>query len=149
MAVRNDGSSRTRRGIGGSTTMADLPRGRLTFLFTAIEAQRALVLHDWPAETPIRVRMGLHTGEPAVRGADYVGVVLNRAARISAAGHGGQILISDDTRTEAEPSLPDASFTNLGKHRLKDLVEPQHIWQVHGEGLVETFPPIVSIDTRP
>ncbi len=115
----------------------------------AIEGQRTLGKHEWPPEAVIRVRMGLHTGEVHLGGDDYVGVELNRVARISAAGHGGQILVSEETRREAQPEVADATFTNLGRHRLKDLREPEHLHQLHASSLQAEFPPIRSIDTRP
>ncbi|MDQ3937961.1 MAG: adenylate/guanylate cyclase domain-containing protein, partial [Chloroflexota bacterium] len=115
----------------------------------AVDAQRALGAADWPGGTPVQVRIGLHTGEPELRGDDYVGVDLSRVARITAAGHGGQILASEPTRRDAsEPAAP-ATFIDLGQHRLKDLIEPEHLFQVVAPGLPTEFPPIRTIDTRP
>jgi len=94
--------------------------------------------------------MGLHTGE-GVRGADsYVGLDVHRAARVAAAAHGGQILLSDATRALLEQSLPDgASLRDVGRHRLKGLPTVEHIFQLRADGLPSDFPPISSVDARP
>jgi predicted ATPase len=115
-----------------------------------VEAQRALASHPWAEDAGVRVRMGLHTGE-AVFGADnYVGVDVHRAARIASAGHGGQIVVSEATRTLVEPSAPEGiTFRDLGDHRLKDIPRPEHLWQVAAEGLSADFPELRSMDARP
>ena len=88
----------------------------------AVMAQRALAAHPWPEGTAVRVRMGLHTGEPTLAGRTYVGLDVHRAARIAAAGHGGQVLLSEATRVLVERELPPGvSLRDLGEHRLKDL----------------------------
>ena len=89
----------------------------------AVEAQLALENHPWPEDIgKIRVRMGIHTGEPQVSGNDYFGPTVIRASRISSAGHGGQILISAATRELVIEELPQGiEFVDLGLHRLKDL----------------------------
>lgn len=115
-------------------------------LRAAVDGQRALTAHPWPAGAEIRVRMGIHSGRPERHGDNYVGVDLNRAARIAAAGHGGQVLASDQARSGARAD--GLAFTDLGLHRLKDLVEPEHLYQVLAPDLREEFPPIRSIDTR-
>jgi predicted ATPase/class 3 adenylate cyclase len=90
------------------------------------------------ADGPIRVRMGLHTGEPTVTEEGYVGIDVHRAARIAAAGHGGQILVSQATR-----DLTGADrLRDLGVHRLKDLAAPERLYQLDGD----EFPPLKSID---
>ena len=87
--------------------------------------------------------MGLHTGEPAVGGADYVGLDVHRAARICAAGHGGQVLISSTTRELVADELsPDVVLRDLGEHRLKDLDRPEHLFQLVVGGLPPDFPPL-------
>ena len=98
----------------------------------AADAEAAL------AEGPVRVRMGIHTGEPAVTGEGYVGIDVHRAARIAGAGHGGQVLVSQTTR---ELLGPDAPLRDLGEHRLKDLSAPQRLFQL-GEG---DFPPVRTL----
>ncbi len=106
----------------------------------AIEGQRLLEGHPWPADAAIRVRMGIHTGEPERHGANYVGVDLNRVARVAGAGHGGQVLVSDAARLAAQADLGEESgFTALGQHRLKDLVEPEHIFQLAPRGSARSF----------
>jgi len=102
----------------------------------AVEAQRGL------ADGPVRVRMGLHTGTPLRTTEGYAGMHVHRAARIAAAGHGGQVLLS---RSSAD--APDVSFElrDLGEHRLKDLPEPEWIFQVRGPGLTLDFPPLRSL----
>jgi class 3 adenylate cyclase len=71
----------------------------------AVEAQRAVTADPWPDDAPVRVRMGLHSGEPHLAGDDYGGFEVNRAARVAAAGHGGQIILSEPTRLLAEPTI--------------------------------------------
>ncbi|HEY6149205.1 MAG TPA: adenylate/guanylate cyclase domain-containing protein [Gaiellaceae bacterium] len=112
----------------------------------AADAQRALAAHDWPDEHEIRVRMGLHTGEPQAVDGRYVGLVVHAAARIMAAGHGGQVLVSESTR-----ALLDDRFQlrDLGAHRLKDLPGTQQLFQLHVEGLPGDFPPVKTLDHRP
>jgi predicted ATPase/class 3 adenylate cyclase len=114
----------------------------------AVEAQRRVGQHDWPREASVRVRMGVHTGE-GVWGADnYVGVDVHRAARIAAAGHGGQVVASEATRALVEHAA-GLSFRDLGDHRLKDLARPERLFQVVAEGLETEFPPLRSMDARP
>jgi predicted ATPase/class 3 adenylate cyclase len=112
----------------------------------ASEAQRALARHPWPGETEIRVRMGLHSGEPRLIERRYVGLDVHQAARVMAAGHGGQVLLSESTRT-----LLDDRFQvrDLGDHRLKDLSGPQRLYQLLIEGLPGDFPPLKTLDNRP
>src|SRR5919106_712149 len=111
-------------------------------------AQRALAAHPWPREAPIRVRMGMHTGEGAVGGDDYVGLDVHRAARIAATGHGGQMLASSTTVGLLRDDLPHGvAIRDLGPHRLKDLARPERIYQLTVEGLPDEFPPIRSLET--
>jgi DNA-binding NarL/FixJ family response regulator/class 3 adenylate cyclase len=104
---------------------------------TAVRAQHALASHDWPAESPVQVRMGLHSGEPTLQGSSYVGIDLHRVARIASAGHGGQVLLSARTR-----ELADAAARDLGEHHFKGLQAAEHVYQLVGEGLREDFPPL-------
>jgi predicted ATPase/class 3 adenylate cyclase len=116
----------------------------------AAEAQRALDAHSWPDKEAVRVRMGLHTGEGKLGGDNYIGIDVHRAARIAAAGHGGQVLMSGSTRALIEGALPSGlSVRDLGRHRLKDLENPEHLFQLMGEGLPDEFPPLRSLDARP
>jgi class 3 adenylate cyclase len=92
----------------------------------AVAAQRALSAERWPDGVAVRVRMGLHTGEPLVGGERYVGIGVHRGARICAAGHGGQVLLSNTTRELVEDELPDdIRVRDLGEHELKDLKRPE------------------------
>jgi class 3 adenylate cyclase len=116
---------------------------------TAVAAQRALTKHAWPDGTSLRVRMGLHTGEPLSRETGYVGVDVHRAARIAAAGHGGQILVSDATHGLVAKDLPEGvSLRDLGEHRLKDLAHPHRLFQVVTDNLPADFPALRSLDTH-
>jgi len=106
----------------------------------AIVSQRRLAEHTWPDGTELRVRMGIHTGEPTVGGARYVGLGVHRAARICAAGHGGQVLLSQTARELLrDDPIPDVSLRDLGEHQLKDLDEPERIYQLVAPGLQEDF----------
>jgi len=106
----------------------------------AVDAQRALAAHEWPRNTQLRVRMGMHTGEPAVGGERYVGLGVHRAARIAAAGHGGQVLVSQTTRgLLRDDPPPDVTLRDLGEHELKDMDEPERIYQVVAPGLETEF----------
>jgi len=109
----------------------------------AAEAQREFASHKWVHNSPLRVRMGLHTGEPLLASTGYVGMDVHRAARIGDAGHGGQVLLSSTTRELVINDLPeDLKIQNLGEHRLKDLRYPTPIHQLVVEGLPSEFPPL-------
>jgi predicted ATPase/class 3 adenylate cyclase len=123
-------------------------------LSAAAEMQRGLSATDWPHQAAVRVRMGIHTGEvrPAsvASGVDYVGFEISRAARIAAAGHGGQVLVSDATESLVRDLLaPGLTLRELGEHRFKDLVRPQRLYQLVIDGLPDTFPPLRSLDSTP
>ena len=106
----------------------------------AITCQRRLAEHAWPDGTELRVRMGIHTGEPAAAGERYVGLGVHRAARICAAGHGGQVLLSQTARELLrDDPIPDVSLRDLGEHRLKDMDDPERLYQLVAPGLLETF----------
>ena len=109
----------------------------------AIAGQRALAAHRWPKDAAVRVRMGLHTGEPAVGDERYVGMGVHKAARIAAAAHGGQILLSNTTRGLVEDELPrDVRLVDLGDHPLKDIDLPERIFQLNASGLPHRFAPL-------
>jgi predicted ATPase/class 3 adenylate cyclase len=115
----------------------------------AVAAQRSLAAERWPHGGPLRVRMGLHTGEGVAGGDDYLGIDVNRAARIAAAGHGGQVLISGATRGLVEHALPEGvALRDLGTHRLKDIDHPEHLHDLVIDGLNADFPPIRTLDAR-
>ena len=106
----------------------------------AAEAQRALSAHPWPEDASVRVRMGLHTGEPAVSEEGYHGLGVHRAARIMAAGHGGQVLLSQATAAVlADEELEGIDLRDLGEHQLKDMEQPERIYQLVISGLPNEF----------
>ena len=111
-----------------------------------VAAQRALCGHDWPGGVAVRVRMGLHSGEPVRHEDGYVGLDVHRAARIAAAAHGGQVVLSEAVRLLVAPRLPPGvSLRDLGHHRLKDIEAPERVYQVVAAGLPEQFPPLKSL----
>ena len=124
----------------------------------ALEAQRALMAAPWPAETGVlKVRMGLHTdeavlrhGQAVLRDGQYVNRPLNRCARLMAAAHGGQILMSDATEALVRSQLPDgATLLDLGEHRLRDLAGRMHIFQLVHPDLPGAFPVLRTLDAFP
>jgi len=116
----------------------------------ALDAQRAVAAEAWPPGGSVRVRIGIHAGEAAVVGGSLVGLAINRAARIAAVANGGQILLSTAVQALAGSELPhDVSLVDLGAHRLKDLREPEHLYQLAAPDLQATFPPLATLDARP
>jgi predicted ATPase/class 3 adenylate cyclase len=112
----------------------------------AVSAQRSLASRRWPEGVEVRVRMGVHTGEAEVQLDDYVGLDVHRAARICAAGHGGQVLISSSTRELVADELPgEVALRDLGEHRLKDLDRPEHLFQLVVGDLPAHFPALASL----
>src|ERR671930_223012 len=130
--------------------MPELPSGTMTFVFTDVEgstrllrqlgerygavlaavaAQRPLLEHPWPPDVELRVRIGVHSGGAEPAGERYVGLSVHRAARICAAGHGGQILVSQATVAliEDEEELPELEFRDLGEQRFKDFDRPVRV----------------------
>lgn len=104
---------------------------------------------EWPTPEPIRVRMALHTGEAELRDGDYYGTAVNRCARLRAAAHGGQVVLSGATAQLVEGMLPsDIALLDLGSHRLKDLSTPERIYQLVHPGLRGDFPPLRSLQSR-
>ena len=109
----------------------------------AVAIQRGLAAEPWPDGVTVHVRMGIHTGEPLVGGERYVGMGVNRGARICAAGHGGQVLLSNTTRELVEDELSeDVRVVDLGEHELKDVKRPERIFQLEIDGLPSSFPPL-------
>jgi YVTN family beta-propeller protein len=116
----------------------------------AIACQRRLADNAWPEATDLRVRMGIHTGEPAMGGERYIGLGVHRAARICAAGHGGQVLLSQTARELLrDDPIPDLSLRDLGEHQLRDLDEPEHLYQLVAPGLQEDFPVLKTAAPAP
>jgi predicted ATPase/class 3 adenylate cyclase len=133
----------------GDAVFAAFPRAR-DALLGAVAAQRAVQGQSWPNGIALRVRMGLHTGEPVSGETGYVGIDVHRAARIAAAGHGGQILVSGVTHALVAKDLPEGvRLRDLGEHRLKDLAHPYRVFQVLTRDLSSDFPPLRSLDARP
>lgn len=118
-------------------------------LAAAAEIRKALAAVEW-GPTPILVRMGIHAGAAEERGGDYFGQPVNRAARISAAGSGGQILVSLAASELAKDRLPPgATLRDLGLKRLKDLSSPERLFQLDDDGFPGDFPPLKTLDERP
>ena len=111
----------------------------------AAAGQRALAEYHWESE-PIRVRIGLHTGEPTQADGLYAGLDVHHAARVMSAGHGGQIVVSHRTAELVAGELPHGiTLLDLGEHRLKDLTEPERLHQVAVAGMPSAFPPLASL----
>ncbi|MGH8913378.1 MAG: ATP-binding protein [Acidimicrobiia bacterium] len=112
----------------------------------AVDIQRRLASESWPIPQPVRVRIGVHTGEGRLGGSDYVGIDVHRAARIDDSGHGGQILLSEATARLTEYALPDGThLEDMGTHRLRDLTNEEHIYQLSIDGLPNQFPPLRTL----
>ena len=110
------------------------PRAR-DAVAAAVEAQRLHAVEEWPEDRPVRVRMGLHTGEPAVGSEGYLGIDVVRAARLCTVGRGGQVLLSETTRSLVGGTLPDGvSVHPLGERHLKDIDEPERVFELDIDG---------------
>jgi predicted ATPase/class 3 adenylate cyclase len=115
----------------------------------AVNGQRVLAAHPWAEGIGLRVRMGIHSGEPTVVAADYVGLDVHRAARICSAGHGGQVLISRGTYELVARDLPPGiGLRDLGEQRLKDLAQPEQLYQLVIPGLAADFPQLRTVGRR-
>jgi predicted ATPase/class 3 adenylate cyclase len=146
-AIRGNGG--TEVGTEGDSFFAVFPSAPSAVAAT-VDAQQGLATHPWPGSTSVHVRMGLHTGEAARSGDNYVGLDVHRAARIAAAGHGGQVVLSDATRSLVQHAVPaDIGLRDLGVHRLKDLAIPERLWQLEIPGLTSDFPALRSLEARP
>jgi class 3 adenylate cyclase len=134
--------------VGDAVCMAFANAGDA--LRAALAGQRALQAEAWEDIDPVRVRMALHTGVVETRDGDYAGLTLSRIARLLAAGHGGQVLLSLATHELVREQLPpDAALRDLGVHRLKDLSHPEQIFQLIAPNLLADFPPLRTLDARP
>ena len=132
-------------GTDGDSFFIVFPSAALA-VTAAIEAQRALNTHEWPAQATVRVRIGLETGEPLPHENNYMGLDVHRAARIAGAAHGGQIVIGAQAQQDVIDQLsPYVALRDLGWHRLKDLAEPERLYQVLPEGLVDVATPPKSL----
>jgi predicted ATPase/class 3 adenylate cyclase/Tfp pilus assembly protein PilF len=136
--------------IIGDAVQAAFPTA-LDAVLAAVAAQRALVAEDWGALGPIPVRMALHTGVATPHEGDYLSPALNRLARLLAAGAGGQILLTEATRLLVRDLSTDGmplDLVDLGEHRLRDLREAEHVFQLIAPGLPADFPPLKSLDRQ-
>ena len=133
----------------GDAFFVAFPRAR-DAVNAAAEIQRALATHPWPNAQRLRVRMGVHTSEAQATETGYVGLGVHRGARVAAAGHGGQVLLSQTTKDLLEDEGDEAlGVRDLGEHRLKDLTEAQRLYQLVGDGLDAEFPPLKTLEDRP
>jgi DNA-binding NarL/FixJ family response regulator len=115
----------------------------------ALAAQREFAAYEWPPGTPVRIRVGIHTGEPALGESGYEGLDVHRVARICEAGHGGQVLVSQTTRNLLEAGqVPEAEFQDLGEHDLRGLPRPERIFQLIAPNLPAEFPPLRTENSR-
>ncbi|HLX58881.1 MAG TPA: adenylate/guanylate cyclase domain-containing protein, partial [Ktedonobacteraceae bacterium] len=116
----------------------------------AVAAQRAVNEEEWDEVGSLRVRMALHTGAAQSRDQDYFGPTLNRVARVLSTGYGGQVLLTTVTQELTRDSLPvGATVKDLGEHPLKDLLRPEHVYQLVIPGLPGEFPPLRSLERHP
>jgi predicted ATPase/class 3 adenylate cyclase len=133
------------RGEGDSTF--SVFRSAAEAIAAALALQRTLHAERWPTSLPLRVRAAVHTGEAEQRDGDFFGPTVNRCARLRAIAHGGQTLVSHAAATSAHGALPrEASLGDLGPHRLKDLTEPEHVYQLRHPDLPAAFPALLSLD---
>jgi len=132
----------------GDSRFALFPSAAASVL-AALELQRAFVCEPWPTRHPVKVRVGIHTGEVELLDGDYYGPAVNRCARIRGIGHGGQTLLSEATESLVRDTLPDgATLTDLGVHRLRGLTQPERVFQLGSADLPAAFPPLASADIR-
>jgi YVTN family beta-propeller protein len=116
----------------------------------AAAGQRDLAANEWPDGRELRVRMGMHTGEPSVSDEGYLGLGVHRAARICSAGHGGQVLLSEATvALLGDDEIPGIELRDLGRHQLKDIDRPERIHQLVLAGLPDSFPPLKAPQSQP
>jgi predicted ATPase/class 3 adenylate cyclase len=115
----------------------------------AVDIQRGLEAQSWPHGRRLRIRMGLHSTRAILDEGSYVGMGVHRAARICSAGHGGQVLVSSATAELLRDTEVPVTLIDLGLHRLKDIAEPEHLFQLAADGLIERFPPPRSLENRP
>ncbi|HEU0116634.1 MAG TPA: AAA family ATPase, partial [Thermomicrobiales bacterium] len=134
----------------GDAAQAAFPTAR-DGVAAAVDAQRALAAEPWSATTgPLRARMALHAGAATPLEGDYLAPCLNRLARLLATGYGGQILLTDAARRLLDGWLPEGvALRGLGRHRLRDLLEPEDVWQADVAGLPDTFLPLKSLAGHP
>ena len=146
-AIADSGGEVVKTTGDGLMAVFAAPDGAVT---AAVAAKRGLFAEAWPTGCAIRVRIGIHTGEAESRGGDFFGPAVNRTARIMAAGHGSQVLLSDATAAVVGGALKNgATLRDLGEHRLKDLGRPQRLFQLTHPALPAEFAPLQTLDLRP
>jgi predicted ATPase/class 3 adenylate cyclase len=119
-------------------------------IVAALDAQRAIAAEDFSRVDGVHVRMALHTGSASERDGDYFGPAVNRVARLLAIGHGRQVLVSGTATDLLQGAMPaQSSLRDLGTHRLKDLAQPEQVYQLIAPDLQQTFPPLRSLDQLP
>ena len=119
-------------------------------ILAARDLQRSMARVSWPCDCVLRIRIAVHTGEVVFRDGDYLGPTVNRAARLREIGHGGQVLVSEATRSLVLEGLPpNITLESLGRHRLRDLQLPQTVYQLRHVSLPADFPPLRSLDACP
>jgi predicted ATPase/class 3 adenylate cyclase len=125
-------------------------RGADDAVAATAEIQRQLESVEWATPRPLRIRASLHTGLAELEMGDYYGSAVNRAARLRAIAHGGQTVLSGATFELVQDRLPaDVTLIDMGRHRLKDLTRPEHVYQLNVDGLIQAFPPLLSLDAVP
>ncbi|MEA2645799.1 MAG: hypothetical protein QOE92_882 [Chloroflexota bacterium] len=148
-AVRRAGGN-TLRAKGEGDSSFSVFDGARAAAEAALELQRALAREPWPGEARIRVRVALHTGEAEHREGDYYGSAVNRTARLRDIAHGGQTIVSAVTRALLADDLPPgARLRDLGSHRLKDLSDPERVYQLSAADLEADFPPLRGLEAMP
>jgi predicted ATPase/class 3 adenylate cyclase len=148
LVARHGGAVVRPRGEGDSR-FAVFPRAT-DAVVAAAAIQGALHAELWPPETPLRVRLALHTGEADLRDGDYYGSAVNRCARLRAIAHGGQALVSRATYDLTLDALPPGvALRDLGEQRLSDLARPEQVFQLVGPDVPADFPPLRSLDALP
>jgi class 3 adenylate cyclase len=110
-----------------------------------VNIQRTMIGRTWPDELECRLRAGIHSGRPTLTETGYIGLSVHTAARVCSAAHGGQIVLSGQTKSALEGSAPaGVRFRSLGKHRLPGLTRAEALFQVEADGLAGDFPPLRS-----
>src|SRR5689334_3674896 len=115
----------------------------------ASSAQTTLHAEDWGELGPLRVRMAIHVGEATPQNGDYLAPALNRLSRVLSCGYGDQVLLTEAARALATTLPAGHALKDLGQHRLRDLLEPEHVYQLTGPELPLDFPPLKSLDLQP
>ena len=147
-AVQDHGGTHIRSRGEGDSRFAVFPSAAEA-LAAAFAIQRAFAVEEWPTPRPIKIRIGIHTGEAQLREGDYYGSAVNRCARLRDLGHGGQTLLSGATEALARDALPGGvQLQELGTHRLRGLTQPERVFQLSAPDLPSDFPALTSLTTQ-